>query len=142
MTWLLDTNVVSEGMKRYPAPRVAGWIASLNPARAFISVVTLAELRSGIHRLPEGARRRELDDWLSEAVVDGFRQDRILGIDPLVADICGRLLAQVYLDRGAAVTMDVWIAAIATHHQLTVVTRNARDFEHLDVPVFNPWREG
>lgn len=47
-----------------------------------------------------------------------------------------------YLDRGAAVTMDVWIAAIATHHQLTVVTRNTRDFEPLGVPVFDPWREG
>ena len=141
MTWLLDTNVVSEGMKRHPVPQVAGWLATLDPAHAFISVVTLAELRSGIHRLPEGARRRELDDWLSGDVVDGFR-GRILDIDPLVADVCGRLLARNYLDRGAAVTMDVWIAAIATHHQLTVVTRNVRDFEPLGVPVLNPWREG
>ncbi|MBA2248237.1 MAG: type II toxin-antitoxin system VapC family toxin [Chloroflexia bacterium] len=140
MTWLLDTNVVSEGMKRHPAPRVAGWIASVNPARAFISVVTLAELRSGIHRLPEGGRRRELDDWLSVDVVVGF-QGRILDIDPPVADACGRLLARNHLDRGAAVTMDVWIAAIATHHQLTVVTRNTRDFERLGVPVFDPWLE-
>jgi len=140
VTWLLDTNVVSEGMKRHPAPRVAGWIASVNPARAFISVVTLAELRSGIHRLPEGGRRRELDDWLSVDVVVGF-QGRILDIDPPVADACGRLLARNHLDRGAAVTMDVWIAAIATHHQLTVVTRNTRDFERLGVPVFDPWLE-
>ncbi len=128
-------------MKRHPAPRVAGWIASVNPARAFISVVTLAELRSGIYRLPEGGRRRELDDWLSVDVVVGF-QGRILDIDPPVADACGRLLARNHLDRGAAVTMDVWIAAIATHHQLTVVTRNTRDFERLGVPVFDPWLEG
>lgn len=141
MTWLLDTNVVSEGMKRHPASEVADWIASVNPARAFISVVTLAELRSGIHRLPEGAWRRELDDWLSGDVVVGFR-NRILNIDPLVADVCGRLLARNYLDRGAVVMLDVWIAAIATYHDLTVVTRNTRDFDPLGVPVFNPWLDG
>lgn len=141
MTWLLDTNVVSEGMKRRPAPRVAEWMASLDPVRAFISVVTLAELRSGIHRLPEGARRRELDNWLSGDVVNKFR-GRILNIDPLVADVCGRMRARIHLDRGTAVTMDVWIAAIATHYDLTVVTRNVRDFEPLGVPVFNPWLEG
>ena len=128
-------------MKRHPEPRVAGWLAALNPARAFISVVTLAELRSGIDRLPAGTRRQNLDDWLSGDVVDGFR-GRILVIDPVVADICGRLLARNYLDRGAIVTMDVWIAAIATHHQLTIVTRNTRDFERLSVRVFDPWLEG
>jgi len=138
VTWLLDTNVVSEGMKRHPAPRVADWLASLNPARAFISVVTLAELRSGIDRLPAGVRRRELDDWLSREVVEGFR-DRILTIDPGVANVCGRMLARVHLDRGAAVTMDVWIEATAQVHDLTVVTRNVRDFEPLSVPVLNPW---
>lgn len=141
MTFLLDTNVVSEGMKRNPDPRVAGWIASLSPERGFMSVVTLAEIRSGIHRLPQGSRRRELDAWLTQDVSSGFR-GRILVIDERVADVCGRLLAQAHLDRGAAVTMDVWIAATAQVHSLTVVTRNTRDFEHLGVRIFNPWLDG
>jgi predicted nucleic acid-binding protein len=97
----------------------------------------LAELRSGFDRLPDAARRREHDEWLSGDVADGFR-GRILDVDQHVADVCGGLLARVDLDRRAAVTMDIWVAAIATHYELTVVTRNIRDLEHLDLRIFNP----
>ncbi len=59
-----------------------------------------------------------------------------------IADVCGQMLALANLDRRSAVTMDIWIAATAHVHGLTVVTRNTRDFDGLGVEVFNPWLEG
>lgn len=141
MTFLLDTNVVSDGSKRDADPNLAAWLREVDPATTFVSVVTLAEARSGIARMPEGRRRWQLEEWLNHDVRQFFG-DRMLGIDTAIADVCGQMLAVANLDRRAAVTMDVWIAATAIVHDLTVVTRNTRDFEALDVPLFNPWLEG
>jgi predicted nucleic acid-binding protein len=141
VTWLLDSNVVSEWTKPNADARVRKWLLAVTERELFISVVTIAELRSGIDRLPMGERRRNLDTWLTNDIVFRF-QGRVLGIDETIANICGQKLALANLSRDARSTMDVWIAAIATHHELTVVTRNVRDFEHLDVRIFNPWLEG
>ncbi|MDQ3539280.1 MAG: hypothetical protein M3440_01200 [Chloroflexota bacterium] len=58
-----------------------------------------------------------------------------------IADVCGQMLALANLDRRSVVTMNIWIAASAVVHDLTVVTRNTRDFKALDVPLLNPWLE-
>lgn len=140
MTFLLDTNVVSDGSKRDADPNLAAWLRKVDPAMTFVSVVTLAEARSGIARMPEGRRRWQLEEWLDHDVRQFFG-DRVLGIDVAIADVCGQMLAVANLDRRAAVTMDVWIAATAIVHDLTLATRNTRDFEALSVPLVNPWLE-
>lgn len=66
MTFLLDTNVVSEWVKPRPDPGVVAWLADVDEDRVLISVVTLAELRYGVECMSDGARRRRLDEWLQD----------------------------------------------------------------------------
>ena len=67
MNFLLDTNVVSEWTKPRPDTGVVAWLAEADEDRIFISVITVAELRHGVERLPAGARRERLDTWLTES---------------------------------------------------------------------------
>ncbi len=85
MNFLLDTNVVSEWTKPRPNVGVVTWLAEMDEDRVFISVVTLADLRHGIERLPAGARRDRLDAWLSEDLPFRF-ETRVLPIDARTAN--------------------------------------------------------
>ena len=134
MTFLLDTNVISE-IRRGRDPNVAAWASEATDAELFLSVLTLGEIRKGIERL----RRRDSDQaevfaaWL-EQLRDQFA-DRILPVDDRVAEEWGRLNAPAERK-----TVDSLIAATARLHDLTVVTRNTGDFDGCDVSVLNPWR--
>ena len=92
MSFLLDTNVVSEWTKPRPNAGVLAWLADVDEDRVFLSVVTIAELRHGIERLPAGRRRSRLDEWLNAELMLRF-EGRILPVDGRVADECGRLVA-------------------------------------------------
>ena len=82
MSFLLDTNVVSEWTKPRPNPGIIEWLAQVEEGEVFLSVVTFAELRHGIERLPAGARRRRLDteslDVVQVAVVTAIVSARIM----------------------------------------------------------------
>src|SRR5271169_173822 len=93
MSFLLDTNVVSEWMKPRPNPGVVAWLADVDEDRVFLSVITLTELRYGIERMPPGHRRKRLDEWLEEVLPLRF-EGRILSIDAAVADACGKVVAR------------------------------------------------
>ena len=93
MSFLLDTNVVSEWVKPQPNAAVINWLDEVDEDRVFLSVITLTELRYGIERLAAGKRRRRLEDWLQHELPVRF-EDRILEIDQTVALACGYLLAQ------------------------------------------------
>jgi toxin FitB len=138
VTYLLDTNVVSEWTRPRPAPGVVGFLASANEDLLYLSVITLAELRRGVDRLPNGIRRVSLDEWLENDLIRRF-DGRILHIDRAVARAWGRLMATIERRGRAPGVMDVWIAAIAEVHDLTVVTRNVADFEPFGRRIFNPW---
>lgn len=137
MSYLLDANVVSEWVKPEPAPSVVEWLSGVDEEEAFLSVVSLAELRRGVDLLETGRRRQRLEKWLSEDLADRFH-GRILAIDILVADAWGRLTARASRAGRTLGTMDGFVAATALAHGLTLVTRNVRDFERLGVDVFNP----
>ena len=138
MSFLLDTNVVSEWIKPRPNPGVVAWTEEVDEDRVFLSVVTLAELRFGIERLASGQRRTRLGAWLEEELPLRF-EGRILNIHPAVADACGRLVARAETMGRPAEAMDAFIAATAEVHGLTVVTRNTSDFQSLSKDVLNPW---
>lgn len=139
MSFLLDTNVVSEWVKPRPNPRVVAWLADVDEDRVFISVVTLAELRHGVERMHDGARRRRIDAWLSHELPLRF-EGRVLPVDDAVADAWGRMVAHRAALGRPIEPMDAFIAAVARVHRLTLVTRNAADFEPSMDAVFNPWR--
>jgi len=139
VSYLLDTNVVSEWTKPRPNPGVIEWLTQAPEDDVFLSVVTFAELRHGIERLPAGRRRRQLDEWLRGELALRF-EGRIVLIDGAVADEWGRLVARQEA-RGKPITaMDGLIAATAQVHSLTLVTRNATDFQVSVDAVLNPWK--
>lgn len=136
--YLLDTNVISESTKGLRNPNVTAWFESHVPSELFLSVMTIAELRNGIERLPAGRRKARYEAWLVQDVISGFARN-ILSIDLDVADLCGHLMARIHQDRVKAIGIDVYIAATAKVHGLTILTRNTRDFDGLGVPTVDPW---
>jgi toxin FitB len=140
VNFLLDTNVVSEWTRPRPDSGVVAWLAEADEDRVFISVITLAELRYGIERMPAGARRSRLDAWVSEQLPARF-EARVLSIDSETADTWGRVMARGKTAGRPVGTMDAFIAATAERHHLTLVTRNVADFKALGVGLINPWNK-
>ncbi len=138
MNFLLDTNVVSEWVKPAPNQSVVKWLAEVNEDRVFISVITLVELRYGVERMAQGARRQRLDTWVSDELTARFA-DRILDINTNIADIWGRVMAHTESKGRSVKLMDACIGAIAKFHGLTLVTRNITDFESVGIKLINPW---
>ncbi len=135
MSYLLDTNVLSELRRKVPHPGVVNWFSN-RPARTlYLSVLTIGELRKDIESLVDTSRRLALLDWL-EADLPQFFIGRILPVDLAVADRWGRLVAQAGRPLPA---IDSLLAATALQHGLPLVTRNQRDFELPGLQVINPW---
>lgn len=135
MSYLVDTNVLSELRRKTPNAGVVEWFSERPTSTLFISVLTLGELRKGIESAPDAHRRLALRDWL-EADLPNFFTGRILGIDTAVADRWGRMVAAA---GHPVLAIDSLLAATAVHHGLTIVTRNLRDFAAFGVEVLNPW---
>jgi toxin FitB len=138
MSFLLDTNVVSESTKPRPNPAVVAWLAAVDEDSVFLSVITLTELRYGVERLAPGRRSRQLDRWLQHELPLRF-EGRVLPIDALVADTCGKLVARTESLGRPIEARDAFIAATAQVHRLTLVTRNASHFETTVKSILNPW---
>ncbi len=138
MSFLLDTNVVSEWTKPRPNDGVVQWLAQVDEDEVFLSVVTFAELRHGIERLPPGARRRRLDEWLHHELPLRF-ESRIVGVDGAIADEWGRLVARREARGRPMSAMDALIAATVQVHDLTLVTRNTADFQASVKSLLDPW---
>lgn len=138
MSYLLDTNIVSETMRRRQNKLVIGWLEQVPAEALFVSVLTLGEIRKGIERLADKKRREKLRLWLEHDLPEWF-EGRVLSVDLAVADRWGRLLAEV----GRPVpTIDSLLAATALHYELRLVTRNARDFDYPELEVIDPWQNG
>ena len=136
MSYLLDTNILSETICRSPNKSVISWLDQLPGESLFVSVLTLGEIRKGIDALTDGKRREKLRLWLEHELPAWF-EERVLPVDIAVADRWGRLLAKV----GRPVpSIDSLLAATALHHELRLVTRNSADFEYPGLEVINPFR--
>ncbi len=138
MSFLLDTNVVSEWVRPRPEKNVVEWLEDVDEERVYLSVATFAELRRGVELLPAGRRRDRLEDWIAGDLAARF-DGRILDVDRHVADAWGRIMARSCRTGHAVGSMDAFFAATAECHELTLVTRNVRDFEGLGIPLHNPW---
>jgi len=138
VNFLIDTNVVSEWTKPRPDSGVVAWLAEADEDRVFISVITLAELRYGIERMPASARRARLDIWVSKQLPARF-EARVLSIDTETGDTWGRVMARGRTGGRPVGAMDAFIAATAERHHLTLVTRNVSDFDVLGIRLINPW---
>ena len=134
---ILDTNVVSELMRSEPAPQVANWIRDRDRRELCTTVITLAEIRYGIARLPDGRRKQVLltaaDDTFSAF------EDQILQVDTAVAE----QYAVVASTRGRAgkpiASMDALIAAVCRSRNAALATRNVADFDGTGIEIIDPW---
>lgn len=136
--WLLDTNVVSELRKPSCDPCVQTWSERQPATSLYLSTRTLAEIRYGIERHSDDAFRATLTAWLDGTLRPWFA-GRILEVDEDVILEWRRIVARGR-ERGIAFSQpDLFIAAIAKLHDLTVVTRNIADFERAGVWGLNPW---
>lgn len=133
--FLLDTNVVSELRKKSNADSsVVGWSLSQPASMLFLSVITVRELEYGVllAARKDAQKAGVLKNWL-ETTLERF-DERTIGIDTQIARLCAALHVP-----DPRPERDSWIAATALVHNLTVVTRNTRDFEGTGVKLFNPW---
>ena len=136
--YLLDTNVPSEFSRDRPQPRVAAWLKAQPPTTLYLSAVTIGEIRKGLVVLPQARRRTELEAWFHTDLLVWFR-NRILPVTDSIADRWGVLEGQCQLKGTPLNTADGMIAATALQHDLTLVTRNIKDFAALGVVLLNPW---
>lgn len=136
MSYLLDTNVVSEARKPNGNPRVRAWLASVKGMDLYLSVLVEGEIRQGIERLRrrDPAQASAFDTWLTQLRHD--YADRILPITSAVAEEWGRMNVP---DRVPVI--DGLLAATAKVHGLTLVTRNTDDVARIGVPLLNPFGE-
>jgi predicted nucleic acid-binding protein len=137
MNFLLDTNAVSEWVKPRPNPGLIRWMESADEDRVFLSVISLAELRYGIERMPLGARRNRLEQWLLDELPLRF-EGRVLPVDERVAEAWGKTVSRSETLGRPIGVMDAFLSATAEVHRLTLVSRNVSDFPMLKV-VVNPW---
>jgi len=136
--FLLDTNCIFEIVRPKPEPRVIEWMDTADEATLYLSVLTLSEIRKGLVGLAQSRRRTRLETWLEVDLRARF-SGRIVPIDAGVADRWGWLAAEAKRNGKALPVIDGLLAATALHLNLTVVSRNARDFVATHVPVLNPW---
>ena len=135
---LLDTNVVSELIRKSPAPAVVNWVSDHPLEDLFLSAVSEAELRYGAAILPAGRRRDTLFLKIDAMLRDAF-EDRVLPFDSDAARAYGNIAA-VRRSAGRPVApADCQIAAIAASRGMTVATRNVRDFEDMGIEILDPW---
>ena len=138
MRYLLDTNVISELIKREPNQNVVRWIDEHDETYFYLSVITLGELQKGINKLSDQHRADQLQNWLDQSLTRRF-QGRLLDIDVEVISTWGRLQGASEKKGVKLPVIDSLIAATANTHNMIVVTRNVHDLELCQASVFNPW---
>jgi predicted nucleic acid-binding protein len=117
---------------------VRAWVDAQNEDVLHLSVLTLGEIRKGTTVLAAGRKRQELERWLENDLPARFG-NRVLPINGEIAEIWGAMAGQAQLKGITLAIVDGLMAATAKHHELTIVTRNVKDFSMAGIPVINPW---
>ncbi len=135
-SYLVDTNIWSESLKRKPNSGVVQWLRD-NERQLYLSSITLGELKFGIERLPKGRRQLSLQAWISE--LKRRMRGRVLSYNASVANVWGQLQARCEREGTSLPSADSMIAATALRHSLIIATRNVEDFKYTGVKVENPF---
>ena len=134
MKFIADANLLSEPTKPEPAPQVLEWLRR-NEEQLAVTPIILGELEYGILLLPTSKRKKQLEVWFEKIRSTAC----CLDFDSQVASSWAHLLAHLKSQGHAMPIKDSLIAASAIAHNLTVATRNTRDFKNVRVPLINPF---
>lgn len=141
MNYLLDTCLLSELRKPEPDAGVVAWASDVDETRLFVSVLSLGEIQKGVAKLEDGRRKNAFQHWLEKDLLVRF-EGRILPLDLDMAMEWG-LVSAATESRGKPVpVVDALLAVTAMVRNLTLVTRNVKDFAGFPVKVLNPWDHG
>ncbi|RQV04102.1 type II toxin-antitoxin system VapC family toxin [Burkholderia cenocepacia] len=135
---LVDTNVISEPLRREPNAAVIEWLDAQNVETLFLAAISLAEMRFGVAALPEGRRRDWLEQSIEQRVVPLFR-GRVLPFDDAASKAYASLCAKARGTGNAMASADGFIAATAAANGLIVATRDVAPFEAAGLRVIDPW---
>lgn len=135
---ILDTNVVSEVMRATPAPAVVTWLNEQDAALLFLTAITIGEIRFGLRVLPEGKRRRSLEEGFERILGEAFA-GRILAFDEAAAHCYGEVMGRRKEIGRPLDILDAQIASIARSNGYSVATRNVQDFVECGVEIINPF---
>ena len=134
MMYLLDTNVISEMVKRSPSQKVLTWLSSIDINNFCLSVLTLGEIRKGVERLSDSSQKQKIIQWLEIDLPKRFI-GRFIAIDERVAEKWGFISSKISIP-----AIDALLAASAIVHNLKLVTRNTKDFAAISgLEKINPW---
>lgn len=137
---ILDTNVISELMKVSPDQQMIAWLNQQDAITLFVTSVSIAEITYGLNALTSGQRRKALEDAFEQVLLEAFKH-RMLSFDKPAAYAYGQLMAQrKSLGRPMSV-LDGQIAAISKINNMSLATRNTRDFLDCDIHLINPFAE-
>ena len=134
MTYLADANVISEPTKRMPSGKVIDWL-SANEENLVVDSIILGELCVGILALPRGRKRTQLEEWFGDVA----QTIDCLPWDGTISRRWAKLVVDLKRKGDKLPLLDSMIAATALHHELTVATRNTRDFQRAGVKVLDPF---
>ncbi|MEO7538438.1 MAG: type II toxin-antitoxin system VapC family toxin [Pyrinomonadaceae bacterium] len=139
MSYLLDTNVVSETERKRPNRKVVEWLDIIDAGNVYLSSVTIGEIKKGVTKLPSGKRKAHIQNWLED--VRKHFGSRILPLTEQTFLVWGKMMAE-FEQRGIVrPALDSLLEATALEHDLVLVTRNVRNFQHSSVTTLNPWED-
>ncbi|MDP2806249.1 MAG: type II toxin-antitoxin system VapC family toxin [Gallionellaceae bacterium] len=139
MSYLIDTCVLSEFVKKTPSDLVAQWFNQQQPEQLFISSIAIGEIKKGLYKIraTQPERFQVLKQWLDKLEIKF--SGRILPLTDDVLDDWAEISAQAELQGRKLSVMDSLIAATAHRHNLVLVTRNVEDFNIPSIKVVNPY---
>lgn len=135
---VVDTNVISEAMRPQPAPTVLDWLNNQDANQLFVTSVTLAEIGYGLRILPEGQRRRQLQNRFEQFIAQAF-EERVLAFTSSAALAYAEIMGHRKEVGRPMSLLDGQIASIAHAHGFAVATRNIKDFEDCSLELINPF---
>ena len=135
---VLDTNVVSETMRRVPNVTVIGWLDDQPRSELFLCAPVVAELSYGIARLEESRRKQSLLLSYRQTIDEDF-EGRVLPFDTSATEAYGELVAKLESDGRTIDVIDAMIAAVVRSNSATLATRNTAHFRHTGVTLINPF---
>ena len=139
MSYLLDTNVISEPKRPRPEPRVIRWLAAVDESETFLSALTIGEMKKGVEKLSGNQNRARVQTYL-EKTRNRFA-GRILPVTEGTFLVWGKMIADFEKKGIVRPALDSLLEATAMEHDLILVTRNVRNFRDTSITILNPWED-